>query len=195
MAALSPDAEAAQIAGAEAALVGGKPVEKNVLALARGRARREAKSLVLVLDGGKTLRLSDGKCAPEEQPCPSYSLVAFLPSHGVFVIWKNEYEAYDFILIEIASGRQHTVDGPPHYSPDGTRFVTCRIDEMNGGGTTIWRVASGRYVQEWQDERMSVCGRWRDNGAFQLGVYDDVPSGKSRPAMVVRNGTGWQLRK
>lgn len=194
MAALSPASEAAQIADAEAALVSDKPVEKNVLALAGGRGRREAKSLVLVLDDGKTLRLSDGKCAQEEQPCPSYSLAAFLPSHGVFMVRKDEYEAYDYLLIEIANGKEHTIDGPPHYSPDGTRFVTCRIDEMNGGGTTVWRVTSGHYVQEWQDERMSVCGRWRDKGAFQLGVYDNEPNGKPRAATVVRSSSGWQLR-
>jgi len=166
-----------------------------VLALAGPRARREAKSLVLVLDGGKTLRLSDGKCAASDEPCPRYSLAAFLPSHGVFVVRKDEVEAYDYVLVDMSDGHRHVVDGPPHYSPDGKRFITCRVDEMNGGGSTIWRVASGRYVQEWQDQRMSVCGGWKDDDTAAAGIYDDVPGGKPRPAMIARKGGAWQLRE
>jgi hypothetical protein len=196
LAAFSPASEATQIANAEAALTGGPPIEKNVLALAGSRARREAKSLVLVLGAAKSVRFSDDKCAPEEQPCPAYTLAAFLPSQGVFVVRKDEYEDYDYVLVETANGKQHTIEGPPHYSPDGTHFVTCRIDEMNGGGTTIWRVvAARRYVKEWKDDHMSVCGRWRDKDTFQLGVYNGVPMGKLHASMVVRNGSGWQLRK
>lgn len=164
------------------------------MALAGPHARREGRALVLVLDNGKSLRFTDGKCVADEEPCPSYSLAAFLPSHGVFVVKKEEYEAYDVLLVEMANGKQHIVDGPPHYAPDGTRFVTCRVDEMNGGGTTVWHVAAARYLQEWQDERMSVCGRWRDDATFEVGVYDDVPTGKPRPALLMRKGQGWQLR-
>lgn len=189
---VSPASEDAQIAGAETALTG-KDVN-HALALAGARAKSEKGALVLVLDDGRSIRLGGGCKSTEEEPCPSYALAAFLPSRGVFVVEKTEVESYDFILIEMANGKQHTVDGPPHFSPDGKRFLTCRVDEMNGGGSTMWRVASGRYVQEWKDERMSVCGRWKDNDAAEIGVYEAEPSGKPRAMTLAHKGDAWQLK-
>jgi hypothetical protein len=197
LAALAPGSESAQIATAEAELHSTEPdtTEKTALALAGPRAHREKGALVLVLDGGKQVRLSDTGCGHDEEGCPMYRLSAFLPSHGVFVVMKTSDDAYAFLLIETANGTQHIIDGPPHYSPDGSRFVTCRVDEMNGGGTTVWRVAPGRYVKEWGDERMSECGSWKGNDAFELGIYDAEPSGKPRHSTLLRTGEHWQLRQ
>jgi hypothetical protein len=193
LAAVSPASEDAQIASAEAALTG-KGIKQNALVLVGSRVQREKGALVLVLDDGKSLRLGEGCKPTEEEPCPSYTLAAFLPSHSVFVVEKNEVESYDFLLIEMANGKQHTIDGPPHFSPDGKRFLTCRVDEMNGGGATIWRVAPGRYMQEWKDDRMAVCGPWKDNDSVSLGVYDAEPSGKPRAMTLSHKGDTWQLR-
>jgi len=195
--AVSPASESAQIDAAEKALTSEEPgtAETAALALAGPRARREKGALTLVLDGGKPLRFSDTGCGHEEEGCPVYHLAAFLPSHGVFVVRKVYEDGYEFLLIETANGKQHEIDGPPHYSPDGSRFVTCRVDEMNGGGTAIWRIAPGRYVREWQDERQSVCGRWKSGSEFAVGIYDDVPSGKPHSFTVARTGEHWQLRQ
>jgi hypothetical protein len=190
--------EAGQIAKAEASLTGTTLDEKSVLALIGQRARREGKVLVLILDNGRALHLiDDNNCVPddpEHADCPNYTLEAFLPSHGVFVLRAEYAEAYDFVLVETANGMQHKIDGPPHYSPDGKRFLTCRVDEMNGGGSTIWRVAPGRYVQEWHDDRMSVCGRWKDNDSVAVGVYDAEPSGKPRAMTLTHKSDTWQLQ-
>jgi hypothetical protein len=195
--------EIGQIAKAEAALKGTTLDEKSVLALAGQRARRKGKALVLILDNGRALHLiDDDNCVPddpEHADCPSYALAAFLPAHGVFVLRAEYAEAYDFVLVETANGIQHKIDGPPHYSPDGKRFLTCRVDEMNGGGAAIWRVAPGRYVQEWKDGHNSICGGWKNNdtvgiGFFGIGAFDDVPGGKPRQVEAVRNGKSWQLR-
>lgn len=187
--------EIGQIAKAESGLTGTATNEKSVLALAGSRAKHEKGGLVLRLDDGKSVRLGDGCKPSEEEPCPSYLLAAYLPSRGVFVVEKNEVESYDFLLIEMANGKQHTVDGPPHYSPDGKRFVTCRVDEMNGGGTRVWRVAPGRYGQEWADDRMSVCDNWKDKDTFALGVYAAEPSGKPRAMTLTHKGDAWQLHE
>jgi hypothetical protein len=197
LAAISPASETAQIDAAEKALKSASSdrMEKTALALAGPRAHREKGALVLVLDDGKPLRFSDTGCAHAEAGCPTYRLAAVLPSHGVFVVWKVYEDGYDFLLIETANGKQHQIDGPPHYSPDGSRFVTCRVDEMNGGGTAIWRIAPGRYVREWQDERMSECGSWKSDAEVAVGIYDDVPTGKPHPVTVVHAGERWQLRQ
>ena len=186
--AVSPASETTQIDAAEKALNSEEPgtAEKAALALAGPRAHREKGALTLVLDGGKPVRFSDTGCGHEEEGCPAYHLAAFLPSHGVFVVRKVYEDGYEFLLIETANGKQHSIDGPPHYSPDGSRFVTCRVDEMNGGGTAIWRIAPGRYVREWQDERQSQCGRWKSNDEVAVGIYDDVPTGKPRSVAVAR---------
>ncbi len=193
LAAVSPASEDAQIANAEATLAG-KDVKPDPLTLVGQRARVEKDALVLTLDDGKTLRLRNSCAVTEEESCANYKLAAFLPSRGVFVVEKLEDESHEIVLIEMANGKQHTVDGPPHYSPDGKRFVTCRVDEMNGGGTRVWRVAPGRYVQEWQDEHNSICGSWKDNDAFALGVYDAEPSGKPSAKTLTHKGDTWQLR-
>lgn len=197
LAAMSPQDETAQIDKAEAALKSAPAdtAEKTALAVAGPRAARKKGALVLVLDDGKPLTFSDTGCGHEEEGCPAYHLSAFLPSHGVFVVLKVYEDGYGFLLIETANGKRHEVDGPPHYSPDGQRFVTCRVDEMNGGGTAIWRVAPGRYVQEWKDERQSECGVWKSNGEVAVGIYDDVPSGKPHSVTVVHAGERWQLRQ
>jgi hypothetical protein len=192
--AVSPASEDIQIANAEAALMGKEDVKPDPLTLAGPRARVEKDALVLTLDDGKAVRLRNNCTVTEEEPCANYKLAAFLLSRGVFVVEKLEDESHDIILIEMANGKQHTVDGPPHYSPDGKRFLTCRVDEMNGGGSTLWRVAPGRYVQEWKDDRMSVCGRWKDNDTVGLGVYAAEPSGKPRAMALVHTGDSWQLR-
>ncbi|HEX4860745.1 MAG TPA: hypothetical protein VFV07_05875, partial [Rhizomicrobium sp.] len=71
LAALPPASEGGQIAAAEAALKSASPdaVEKNALAIAGPRAAREKGTLVLVLDGGKHLTLSDTGCGHEEEGC------------------------------------------------------------------------------------------------------------------------------
>ena len=198
LAAVSPQSEDAQIATAEKALQSDAvalKAEKTALALAGSRAGREKGTLVLALDDGRRVRLSDLSCANKDEPCPIYRLAAFLPSRGVFLVDKIYMEAYDFLLIEIANGRQHEISGPPHYSPDGQRFVTCRVDEMNGGGTDIWRIASGRYVHEWQNDWMSQCGRWRSNSEVEIEVESPQASDKLHPALVVRAGEHWELRQ
>jgi hypothetical protein len=192
LAAVSPASEDAQIVNVEAALTGAD-VKENALALAGSRARTEKDALVLTLDDGKTVRLRNSCTVTEEEACANYKLAAFLPSRGVFVVEKLEDENHEIILIEMGNGKQHTVDGPPHYSPDGKRFVTCRVDEMNGGGSTIWRVAPGRYVKEWHDDRNSICGRWKDNNTVEVGLYDAEPSGKPRQVEALRTGESWQL--
>jgi hypothetical protein len=193
LSAVSPAMEDAQIKGAESALAG-EDVKPNPLTLAGSRAHMEKGVLVLTLDDVKAIRLGNGCTVTEDGTCATYKLAAFLPSHNVFVVEKVEDESYDIIVIEMANGKQHTVDGPPHYAPDGKRFVTCRVDEMNGGGTRVWRVAAGRYVQEFADDRMSVCGSWKDNDTFALGVYPAEPSGKPRPMTLTHKGDVWQLR-
>jgi hypothetical protein len=193
LAAVSPASEDAQIVNVEAALTGAD-VKENALALAGSRARTEKDALVLTLDDGKTVRLRNSCTVTEEEACANYKLAAFLPSRGVFVVEKLEDENHEIILIEMANGKQHTVDGPPHYSPDGKRFLTCRVDEMNGGGAAIWRVAPGHYVQEWKDDHNSVCGRWKDNDSVAVGVYDAEPSGKPRAMTLSHKGDAWQLR-
>jgi hypothetical protein len=198
LAAVTPESENAQIATAEKALHSDSlaiKAEKTALALAGSRAARQKDALVLVLDDGKRLRLLNQDCAVKDELCPNYQLAAFLPSRGVFLVEIIYLEAYDFLLIEMANGQRHEISGPPHYSPDGQRFVTCRLDEMSGGGTDIWRVASGRYVHEWQNEWMSQCGRWRSNSEVEIGVYRELPLENPRPALVVRRGQRWELRQ
>ncbi|HTT98386.1 MAG TPA: hypothetical protein VMF58_10075 [Rhizomicrobium sp.] len=194
LAAISPATEDAQIANAEAELMGKDDVKPDPLTLAGSRARVEKDTLVLTLDDGKTVRLRNRCTVAEEEPCANYKLAAVLPSRGIFVVEKLEDENHEILLIEMANGKQHSVDGPPHFSPDGKRFLTCRVDEMNGGGAAVWRVAPGRYVQEWKDDRNSVCGRWSGNDSVTVGVYAAEPSGKPRPMTLVHKGDTWQLR-
>ena len=79
---------------------------------------------------------------------------------------------------------------------DGVVFgAPTYMGDLSAGFRTFAEATAPRwYVQEWKDDRNSVCGRWKDNDTVGLGVYAAEPSGKPRNMTLLHKGDAWQLR-
>jgi hypothetical protein len=200
---VSPEAETQELtraddqAYAETSLV---DREGPVFALAKGRAWREKDTLVLTTDIGRRIRLTDqADCKkPSVTDCASYEMVAWLPSHHVFVVLESYYEYYDYLLVDTHTGSRQVIDDLPRYSPDGAHLATFRNDEMNGGGIDVWSVRSDSLVHEWHVDDFAKFVRWQGGDVIEIGLFPEgeyAPDAKTRPATVVQGPKGWQLRE
>ena len=202
--ALPPGAEAQEIADADAAqyeFAGMRSVEGKVLPLAARVAKRGTYDLVLTLESGKTVAFVDSPlCAHEnwERDCVRYVLQAWLPSRHAFVVSELKDEAGRYWLVDTASGARLAIDGPPHFSPDGARFVTFDNDEENDAdGIRIWVRKGQGYESEWNRVQIADFVRWDGNDRILVTLSpppdNDGKFAKGHAGALVRGASGWTV--
>jgi hypothetical protein len=135
-----------------------RPREREIIAVTKGRARREGGELVLTLKNKPVpARLASDTSCPEgeitEQNCVEYLLVGDLVSRGVYLVQKALYESQDYVLVDMNTGRQTTVGLPPQLSTDGKWFIGVgffHADENDLYALEIWRREKDGAVLEWK---------------------------------------------
>ncbi len=196
--ALPPGAEDREIKAADAVQYDSShalEAEAGVVALTKGTARREADTLILTREDGRTVPLADTPACRRENAdvhCVRYRLAAWLPSRHAFVVDVLRYEGGSYLLIDARSGDRLEIASPPHFTPDGTRFATFDGDEENAAdGIRIWAAHGTGYVSEWNLQRPAEFVRWDGNDRLLVNVAD--PKRPARPAVIARSGSGWKL--
>ncbi|HEX4860743.1 MAG TPA: hypothetical protein VFV07_05865 [Rhizomicrobium sp.] len=201
---LSPAAEVQEIADADAAqyeFAGMRAVEGKVLPLAARVVKRGAYDLTLTLEDGKTIDFADSPlCAREnwEHDCVRYVLQAWLPSRHAFVVSEMKDEAGRYWLVDARSGAKLAIGGPPHFSPDGARFVTFDNDEENDAdGIRIWVRKGAGYESEWNREQIADFVRWDGNDRILVTLSpppdNDGKLGQGHAGALVRSASGWSV--
>jgi len=196
--ALPPSAEDGEIKAADAVQYDSfhaLEAEAGVLALTRGAARREADTLILTRENGRTVSLADTPTCQREDydvHCARYRLAAWLPSRHAFVVDVLRYEGGSYLLIDARSGDRLGIASPPHFTPDGTRFATFDSDEENAAdGIRIWVAHGQGFVSEWNLQQSAEFVRWDGDDRLLVNVTD--PKRPARPAAIARSGAGWKL--
>ncbi|HET6762451.1 MAG TPA: hypothetical protein VFH27_02235 [Longimicrobiaceae bacterium] len=122
--------------------------------------RREAGALILQLDGGRRLTLTDvpashgpesGKPVAERET--TYALREYVPRMHAYVVELAFRDGGAFTLIDAGSGRQTPLNGEPRFSPDGARFVEASQADRTGtvpSQISVWRTGEGGPVREFQ---------------------------------------------
>jgi len=192
-----------------------RPREREILAITKGRARREGGELVLtVKDKPVPVRLASDTSCPEgettEQNCVEYLLVGDLVSRGVYLVQKAMYETQDYVLVDMNTGRQTTVGLPPQFSPDGKRFVGIgffHADEADPYALEMWRREKDGAVLEWKlpygDKELGYVARadvlkW--SGDSVTLEFDPSDSSKATKVpkwqgTIAKSGDTWKLSR
>jgi hypothetical protein len=113
-------------------------------------------------------------------------------------------EGGEFILVDARTGARLEVDGPPHPSPDRSRFITTSLDLVAGhrpNRIRIYRVTEGRPVLEWEATPRdwgAAAPHWLDSSAVRLDrtVVDTSTTPftlRSSPMRIERDGRDWRI--
>ena len=114
----------------------GAPVRNpDAAALAKvpGLASRDGGTLSLKLANNRTLMLTD--CvdpACDGDDTRMHRLVAWWPTHRIYVVWVGLYEESAAYLVSERDGRTLAVTAPPVLSPSGRRAVALTSNLMAG---------------------------------------------------------------
>ena len=97
-----------------------------------GQVQRRGDQLILTLQSGKRLTLTDYERGCEktgyDDSCGSYYLTQVNGPGRAYVVHKSFYEGFYYYLIDIRSGRQIQLEGEPVFSPQGDRFLVSPND-------------------------------------------------------------------
>jgi hypothetical protein len=129
-----------------------------------------------------------------------------MPFH---VIFREMWEAWDYVLVDVRSGDSVVVPGEPIVSPGGRRFATSSMDFEVGYAPTIvevWRLDPDSLRLEWREESGQSypentgwgVSEWRWEDDSTATIVRDIPNGidgpiESRPAKLQLRAGRWQL--
>ncbi len=190
-----------------------RPREAEIMAVTKGRARREGTELILTLKGRPVpARLASNPSCPEgeinEQNCVEYLLVGDLVSRGIYLVQKALYETQDYVLVDVNTGQQTTVGVVPQFSPDGKRFIAIgfyHADENDPYALEIRRREKDGAVLEWKlpygDKELGYVARasvlkWQGDSITM--EFDPSDSSKDTKApkwqgTITKSGDSWKL--
>jgi len=111
------------------------------------------------------------------------------------VVRIDEYEGFEYLLVDARTGARTTVAGPPQVSPNGERFACDMVNMVIGNiGIQVWRVKPGGFELEY--DYSSIEGfipgpiKWLDDASIQVAHVD--PSGKVLGQVIYRReGRPW----
>jgi hypothetical protein len=129
-----------------------RDIEAQSIVAAEGRAVRIGDALTLALGGGTRTFQDRSECRTEseEARCELYRLVAYFHQRGLILVAHFFYEDLKFILIDVRSGLEVELDGPPVFSPSG-KFVLVLVNDTDVGSTIqMWERTEDGLSLAWQ---------------------------------------------
>lgn len=173
--------------------------ESICLAALGGLVRRSGALLTIRLENGKTTTIGDpDRC----KSCVEYRLLGYLPARHAIVLSAQFWEWRNYALLDRRSGNLAHLDGEPHFSPDGKRFVVAtRVNEMlpdtNEHLLAVY-AASDPPKLEWSytgEFSVFKFKSWDGNHRINLvvGKWTDADGDPGRNSVLLRTGEGWRL--
>jgi hypothetical protein len=179
--------------------------EQELLRSMHGLAQRGEGVLVLYLANGKTMEVRDGRDCRGDDPdndemrCVTHRLIAHFVDHHYFLVRNDHWVTYNYSWIDDRSGAAVEIEDLPHFSPDGTRFVVTKPNQMPGfNGIQLWRLKGETPALEFQYSPRHFAlfdfHAWDNDtdALLDMTVYVDRQP-VVRPAHLVRRTDGWQV--
>jgi hypothetical protein len=179
--------------------------EAKCLADLHDVASRKGDVLILRLDNGvtKTFRSNPKACYGDNtEKCNVTTLIGYMSPQHMFVLRGSVYELTRYGLVGGRNGQVVGLEGEPHLSPDGKRFVVVAVaDEMNGWerDVAIFSESSFPPRLEWSYKTeappdvyaiYSFVG-WDGNDRISLRV---TSGGREVETDVTLTAEGWKIR-
>jgi hypothetical protein len=178
-------------------------IEAPRIAKSAGRVSRSGSALMLALDDGRKLALTDD-LACGQLVCPPEVVIGFEyhgadPSGRFHAIEEHFYETGDALLFDARSGTVTSVAGPIAFSPDGNRAVAVMNDPEPRGShdIEIWSLAGAAPALEFSytgdGENTYEVTSWDDPDHIRLtrGKWRAEPR---TPVMLAHVASGWHLQ-
>lgn len=181
--------------------------EENCLSQLPGIAWRSGNTLEIRLKDGSTKTFTSNYQACERGDagkCIQYWLAAYHPRQQSLVLTGRGYESSRAFLVSVATGNVTLLEGEPHFSPSGLRFVVVKASESEDfeNHIAIYSTASEPPVLEFaypnQKGTYALYSfvRWEGETRIKLKV-DTRRNGKrdveNFNTEAVRTKTGWQV--
>ena len=184
--------------------------EAECIARSEGKAARRGNDLEIRSASGRVVSFAGnpGACAEGlTGKCLVHRLEGYRPGEGLFVVSERRWDARASVVGDARSGAETRVDnGPPRFSPGGTRFVGVMSSEARAPANdlAVWSAGGAAPVPEWSHPTAGgarahyVFAGWDGEDRVRLDVsYNPVGGGanKKGEAAIVRGDAGWTLVK
>lgn len=167
------------------------------------RASRKGNVLSLKLDDGttKAFRSDPEACKRDDaERCGKYRLIGFHAASGHYVVHGQGYDDYDVRLVSARTGKATKLVDVPHFSPDGSTFVTARCDEL-ACSISLGSIASDPAAIVWGKKDRELHGRgWKflrwiddDQAALRGTAHTEGCAGTACEAILKRVGSSWTI--
>lgn len=164
--------------------------------------------------GSVTIRLADGRSRRfvdhgEEETIIRHRDDGRLPRVPIHVVFREMWEAWDYVLVDLRTGDSVVVPASPDPSPTGRRLAVTSMDFQNGFAPTIvevWRVDADSIRLEWREKTGESfpdntgwgVSEWRWLDDSSAAIVRTVPRGEdgphtSAPARIERRDGRWRL--
>ncbi len=183
--------------------------ESAVIAATDGQVQRNGPMLLFHSADGTSQTLidqetcgADGESADENR-CERHALFAYLPDRHAFIVKTSYLEGASFSWINQRNGQSVRVEGEPHFSPDGHRFVTVEASNERPYVIQVWRLTDAMPILEWESPPIEFVGYeftgWNSNDEVELKytTWNDSKPQADLPARLVYSNTSdqpWALQ-
>jgi hypothetical protein len=168
-------------------------------------ANRKGTGLVLHLDGGalKTIKSNPKACANDNaKDCVRSYLVGYHAGASLFIILRNCYEGWDYLLVSARNGAETILGDQPHFAPDRSTFVIVDSQEeyQQDYLFALGTVATNPPSITWKNQGGDIAGEWefqrwidKDHVGVVLATQTpDCPNPKCE-GLLSREGKEWKL--
>jgi hypothetical protein len=179
--------------------------EMDLLRSLHGLVERGEGVLTVHAANGTTVVVRDGRdCRGDDADedvmrCITHRLIAHIEDHHALLIRNDHWVTYDYSWIDDRSGASVDIEDLPHFSPDGTRFVVTKANQMPGfNGIQLWRLVDDMPVLEFQyapkEFALFDFRAWDEEADVLLEITTYVDRRPVvLPAHLVRTNGGWHV--
>jgi hypothetical protein len=183
--------------------------EAAVIAATKGRVQRNGPTLLFhSADGTSQTLIDQEQCGADGQPadenhCEHHALFAYLPDRHAFIVKTSAYEGGSFTWINERNGQSVRVEGEPHFSPDGGRFVAVEASNAAPYVIQVWRLTDAMPILEWESPPIATVGYeftgWNSDDEVELKytIWNETKPQADLPARLVysaANDPPWMLQ-
>lgn len=174
-----------------------RSAEAAVIHSTEGRVERNGPELILRAANGTSQVIADQEqCGNNGQPadetqCEYHQLAAYLPDRHAFIVKNSNFEGGSVTWIDERTGQSVGVEGEPHLSPDGGRFLSLDASQEHPYVIQIWRLTDAMPVLEWESPPIDAVGYefagWNSDTEIELKytTWNDAKPQWDLPARLV----------
>ena len=168
-----------------------RAIETYQRPLLKGQFRRSGNTLIIPIEGSKSVVLRD--YWSDVSHGRDYSYIEFVPQIGQHLVHVQYYEGQSFWLVDAKSGKRTEICGVPILAPNGSRFGCYDANAEDGSSVEIWRITTSGFRREWVFDQMDwVPGGlvWLNDNSIRI-LKEDFGGRGLGAAIASRQGSVW----